>query len=74
MTTRRLFLRNSGLAMVGALYGLQGVVFAPLAAMPGLRWLGLGLLVSGGAFVYGLCGQVLGAFDLLAMARRRRIP
>ncbi len=62
-------------AMAGWLLALQLVPSLPVA-LPGLRWLGLGVLVGSGALVYGLAGQMLGAFDLLAVLRglrRRRL-
>ena len=60
----------AGLVMVAVLFALQAWAYLPLAPLPGLRWLGLGLLVAGGAAAYGIAGQLLGGFD----ARRLRRP
>ena len=77
LLTRRVprMLAASGI-MAAVLWGLRDSVYAALLHGPGLRWLGLGLLVGGGLAAYALAGQVLGAFDardiLARMARRRR--
>ena len=47
-------------------------VYEPLAASRLLRWAGLGALVLGGSIAYGIAGQLLGAFDIRTLARRRR--
>ncbi|MCW3474610.1 murein biosynthesis integral membrane protein MurJ [Limobrevibacterium gyesilva] len=60
----------AGLVMVAALWGLDHAVFAPLAGLSGLRWAGLAALVAGGLAAYGVAGQLVGAFDLRAMAGR----
>ena len=59
-------------AMVGVLWAMQHSVYAALdtGGGHGLRWLGLGLLVAGGMAVYGLAGQVLGAFSIRDVLRR----
>jgi putative peptidoglycan lipid II flippase len=65
----------AGLAMVAVLLTLQRAMYAPVAAMGGVRWLALGALITGGLAAYGIAGQLLGAFDLREMAgglRRRR--
>jgi putative peptidoglycan lipid II flippase len=58
----------AGLVMALARYGLEMAVFRPLAGA--WRWGGLALLVAAGMAVYGVAGQVLGGFDLRAVARR----
>ena len=60
----------AGLLMVAALLALEAGVFARLAG--GWRWAGLGVLVAGGMAAYGVAGQLTGAFDVRALARRRR--
>jgi putative peptidoglycan lipid II flippase len=65
----------AGLVMVAVLLTLQRTMYAPVAAMGGVRWLALGALIAGGLAAYGIAGQLLGAFDLREMAgglRRRR--
>ncbi len=62
----------AGGLMGATLMALQGYVFLPLSGIPGLRWLGLGLLVAGGAAAYGLAGQLVGAFDVRRMRPRSR--
>ncbi len=62
-------------AMAAWLLALQLAPSLPIH-LPGLRWLGLAVLVGSGALAYGLAGQMLGAFDLLAVLRglrRRRL-
>ena len=60
----------AGLLMVAALLALEAGLFARLAG--GWRWAGLGVLVAGGMAAYGVAGQLTGAFDVRALARRRR--
>ncbi len=62
----------AGAVMVIALIALRIVVYEPLAASRLLRWAGLGALVLGGSIAYGIAGQLLGAFDIRTLARRRR--
>lgn len=65
----------AGLIMVAMLLALERAMHAPVAAMGGVRWLALGALIAGGLAVYGVAGQLFGAFDLREMAgglRRRR--
>ena len=54
----------AGFVMVAVLLGLERGVYAPLAAIGGVRWLALGILIAGGLAAYGISGQVIGAFDL----------
>jgi putative peptidoglycan lipid II flippase len=61
----------AGLAMFAALWLLEALVFAPLAAAPLWRWGGLGVLVAGGLAAYGAAGQAVGAFDLRRLAAVR---
>ncbi len=60
----------ASVAMVGALLGLQAWVFDGLGG--GWRWLGLAVLVGGGGLVYGVSGEVIGAFHLREMVRSLR--
>jgi putative peptidoglycan lipid II flippase len=62
----------AGAVMVVALIGLRGLVYEPLAQAALWRWGGLGALVLGGSVAYGMAGQLLGAFDIRTLARRRR--
>lgn len=66
----------AGLAMALVLWGLEATVYHPLAALPLLRWAGLGVLVAGGMLSYGAAGQLFGGFDLREVAsgltRRRK--
>lgn len=65
----------AALLMTAAVWALQHGPLASFATAPGLRWLALGLLVGAGGVVYGLAGQLLGGFDVRAVAatfRRRR--
>ena len=60
----------AALAMATALWAATGAVFEPSEALPGLRWAGLGVLVTLGLGAYGLAGQVLGAFDVRELRDR----
>ncbi len=60
----------AGLVMMAVLWALDAAVYQPVRQMAGWRWLGLGLLVTGGLLAYAAAGQLLGAFDLRAMLRR----
>jgi putative peptidoglycan lipid II flippase len=60
----------AGAAMMALLWALDIAAYQPLHALPGWRWLGLALLVTGGLAAYGLAGQLIGAFDLRALLRR----
>jgi hypothetical protein len=60
----------AGVVMMAVLWGLDAIAYAPLRGMAGWRWLGLGVLVTGGLVAYGAVGQVAGAFDLRTMLRR----
>lgn len=67
----------ASLAMAAVLFGLQATVFAGLAGGgQAARFLGLAILVGGGALAYGAAGQAVGAFDfretLARLARRRQ--
>jgi len=63
---RRVTLRTvlAGLLMVAVLLLLQRAVFAPFAAVSGMRWVALAMLIGGGLAAYGIAGQSIGAFDL----------
>lgn len=60
---------GAGLAMAAILWGVQRVLAPLFAAHPG-RWLALGVLVTSGVAMYGLAGQLAGAFDGRAVAGR----
>ncbi len=62
----------AGIVMVAALWALDIVSYQKMRLLPGWRWLGLGLLVTGGLVAYGAAGQLLGAFNLRTMLRRGR--
>jgi putative peptidoglycan lipid II flippase len=65
----------AGLAMCAVLWGVEHTLFLAIPAAHGLRWAALALLVSSGLAAYGAAGQMLGGFDLRAVARglaRRR--
>jgi putative peptidoglycan lipid II flippase len=62
----------AGLVMVAVLLVLERTAFAAMAGHGALRWVGLALLVAGGAVAYGAAGQLLGAFDLRKVAGRSR--
>ena len=69
----------AGLVMAAALWAFETFGLPRLAAIPvhGAAVAGLGLLVSLGLACYGAAGQLLGAFDLAAVASRlarRRKP
>ena len=60
-------------AMVAALIALQMVAYDGSTGV--FRYLGLAVMVGGGALAYGLVGEVIGAFhirDLVRSLRRRR--
>ena len=62
-------------AMAIVLVLLQRTLFAAVATEPGLRWVGLGVLVGLGLATYAAASQLMGAFDareLIRMVRRRR--
>jgi putative peptidoglycan lipid II flippase len=64
----------AALLMAVALWLLHRIAYAPLAADPLLRWLGLALLVGGGMAAYATGTLALGLLkpaDLLARLRRR---
>jgi len=72
---RRLTIAVASTLMAAALWGLQPLAYAPFAAHPGLRWLGLAALVAGGMATYALAATALGVLkprDLLARLRARR--
>ncbi len=60
----------AGAAMVVVLWSLERTFYAALdtGAVRGLRWVGLAVMVSAGMAVYAAAGQLLGAFDLRAVA------
>ena len=60
----------SGLAMAAAL-AVAGAALTPALATPLLRWAALGVLVALGMTVYGVAGQVAGAFDVRTLRSRR---
>ena len=65
----------AGGLMVGALWGLERVAYAPLAADALWRWAGLAMLVGGGMAAYALAAVALGVLDLrrlLGRLRRRK--
>ena len=65
----------AGGLMVGALWGLERVAYAPLAADALWRWAGLAMLVGGGMAAYALAAFALGVLDLrrlLGRLRRRK--
>lgn len=65
----------AGGLMVGALWGLERVAYAPLAADALWRWAGLAALVGGGMAAYALAAFALGVLDprrLLGRLRRRK--
>jgi putative peptidoglycan lipid II flippase len=65
----------AALLMAVALWALQRHAYAPFAAHPTLRWLGLALLVGGGMATYALAATALGILNpaqLLARLRRRK--
>ena len=59
----------AGLAMGALLLVLQHFAFTDFVGL--MRWVGLGVLVVGGLIGYAVAGQLIGAFDLWAMARKR---
>ena len=61
----------AGGLMALSLLGLRMLAYDPVAASTLGRWVGLGLVVLGGLIAYGLAGQLLGAFDIRTLARRR---
>ncbi len=61
----------AGLVMCAVLWAVNHTLFAALAAVQGLRWVALGLLVTSGLAAYGVAGQLLGGFDLREAARLR---
>jgi putative peptidoglycan lipid II flippase len=68
---------GASVVMVAVLWEMQRTVYAALdtGGGHGLRWIGLGLLVTGGMAAYGVAGQVLGAFsvgDVVQRLLRRR--
>jgi putative peptidoglycan lipid II flippase len=48
------------------------LVWGPLLGLPGWKFLGLAILVFGGIAVYGILGQLLGAFRLSEFRRALR--
>jgi putative peptidoglycan lipid II flippase len=60
----------AGSAMVVVLWSLERTFYAALdtGAVRGLRWVGLAVMVSAGMAAYAAAGQLLGAFDLRAVA------
>lgn len=59
----------AGLLMCAVLWGVDHTLFAAVAAVQGLRWVALGLLVASGLAAYAMAGQFLGGFDLREAAR-----
>ena len=64
----------SAVAMGAGLLALSGWVMGAAGANAVLRWVALAVLVGGGLGLYGLVGQVLGAFDGRELLRMRRRP
>lgn len=62
----------AGLAMLAALYWLNRLAYAPLAADALWRWAGLAALVGGGMAAYGLAAMALGVLDPRRLLRRGR--
>jgi len=63
----------ASLAMACVLAAMDRTVFTPFAASPGLRWVGLALLVAAGMATYAAVAMVLGALrprEMLAGLRR----
>ncbi len=60
----------ASIAMVAALLALQPVVFDGAVGI--WRYAGLGALVCGGALIYGVVGEAIGAFHLRDLARSLR--
>jgi putative peptidoglycan lipid II flippase len=60
---------GAGVAMVAMLWAAQRAL-APLFAEHPARWLALAAMVASGAAMYGLAGQLTGAFDGRAVAGR----
>ena len=62
----------AGLLMGAGLLALEDGLFTRLAPHGVLRWAALAMLVGGGSAIYGIAGQLLGAFDVASLVRRRR--
>ena len=62
----------AGGLMVAALWGLERVAYAPLAADALWRWAGLAALVGGGMAAYALAAMALGVLDLRRLLGRLR--
>jgi len=63
------------LAMAAALWAIERLAYAPLAADRLLRWAGLAALVAGGLAAYGLAAFATGLVrprDIAALRRRRK--
>ena len=57
----------AGLVMVGAVWLARDVIYAPLAGDSLTRLVGLGATIGIGLAVYGLVGQMIGAFNVRAL-------
>jgi putative peptidoglycan lipid II flippase len=64
----------AALLMAAVLWALQRHAYAPFAAHPTLRWLGLALLVGGGMATYALAATALGILNPRALLTRIRRP
>ena len=64
----------AALLMAAVLWALQRHAYAPFAADPALRWLGLALLVGGGMATYGAAVTALGLLKPAQLLTRLRRP
>ena len=62
----------ASVVMAATLALVQRTVFDAAQWTPGLRWLGLGVLIGLGLTAYAVAGQAIGAFDVRPMLRRLR--
>jgi putative peptidoglycan lipid II flippase len=69
---RRLWRIVAAAALMGAGLWAGLLVWGPLLGLPGWKFLGLAILVLGGIAVYGILGQMLGAFRLSEFRRALR--